>query len=86
MYASISKWGNSLGIRIPVSIAEALGLQAGDPIDFEMKDGGLFVKKRHSTAQIFEQFYGKPFDELTLADLGPAEKMDWGIETGGENF
>ncbi len=84
MNATVSKWGNSLGIRIPVMIAEALGLQAGDQVAFELKDGDMLIKKKMSTAQLFEQFYGKPFEEITQADLGPAEEIDWGEDVGGE--
>ena len=29
----VSKWGNSLAIRLPASVVEALGLKEGDCID-----------------------------------------------------
>lgn len=37
-----------------------------------------------STTQIFEQFYGKSFVEITQADIGNAEELDCGEEVGGE--
>ena len=86
MNVIISKWGNSLGIRIPGKIAESLDLRVGDQVVFEMKDGGMFMKKNQSTSQMFEKFYGKPIDELTQADLGPAGTIDWGEDVGGEIF
>jgi len=86
MNVAVSKWGNSLGIRVPVMIAESMGLQAGDQITFELKDGGMFMKKEQSTSQMFEQFYGKPFSELTQDDLGVADDIDWGEDVGGEIF
>ncbi len=86
MNVAISKWGNSIGIRIPVIITESLGLRAGDQVDFELKDGGMFMKKKQSTLQMFEQFYGKAFDQITQDDLGPADEMDWGEDVGGEIF
>lgn len=86
MNVAVSKWGNSLGIRVPVMIAESMGLQAGDLITFELKDGGMFMKKEQSTSQMFEQFYGKPFSELTQDDLGVADDIDWGEDVGGEIF
>lgn len=86
MNVAISKWGNSIGIRIPVVVAESLGLQAGDQLVYELKDGGLFMRKKQSTAQMFEQFYGKPFAEITQADIGNAEEIDWGEDVGGEIF
>ena len=84
MNVAISKWGNSLGIRVPVMIAESLGIHAGDQVAFELRDGGMFMKKKQSTAQMFEQFYGKPFSEITPDDLGTAEEIDWGDDVGGE--
>ena len=84
MNVTVSKWGNSLGIRVPVIITESLGLQAGDQVAFVLKDGGMFIKKEQSTSQMFEQFYGKPFSEITPDDIGPAENIDWGEDVGGE--
>lgn len=84
MNVAISKWGNSIGLRIPVLVTESLGLQVGDQVKCELKDGGVFLRKEQSTAQMFEQFYGKPFDEITEADIGFAEEIDWGEDVGGE--
>ncbi|MBO6088825.1 MAG: AbrB/MazE/SpoVT family DNA-binding domain-containing protein [Lachnospiraceae bacterium] len=86
MNVAISKWGNSLGVRVPVIISESLGLKAGDQVDFELKDGGMFMKKKQSTAEMFEQFYGKPFSEITQADIDPMKEIDWGEDVGGEVF
>ena len=86
MNVAVSKWGNSLGIRVPVMIAESMGLQAGDQVAFELKDGGMFMKKEQSTSQMFEQFYGKPLSELTQDDLGAVEDIEWGEDVGGEVF
>lgn len=86
MNIAVSKWGNSIGIRIPVVVTESLGLQVGDQIDCELKDGGLFLKKQQSTAQMFEQFYGKPFAEITQDDIGYAKELDWNEDIGGEVY
>ncbi len=86
MNVTIYKWGNSIGIRIPVVVTESLGLQAGDQLAYELKDGGLFMRKQQSTAQMFEQFYGKPFAEITQADLGDTEEIDWSEDVGSEAF
>ena len=32
----VSKWGNSLAIRIPASVAEALDLKEGDEVDIRV--------------------------------------------------
>ena len=45
-----------------------------------------YMRKQQSTSQIFEQFYGKPFDEITQADLDTDEEIDWGEDVGGEEY
>ena len=40
MRAQILKWGNSLAVRIPKSIAEEAKLRAGDPLDIEVAEQG----------------------------------------------
>ena len=32
----ISKWGNSLALRLPASVVEALGLKEGDDIEIQV--------------------------------------------------
>jgi antitoxin MazE len=34
----ISKWGNSLAVRIPTDVASRLGLKEGDEVDFRASD------------------------------------------------
>lgn len=34
----VAKWGNSLAIRLPVSVVEALELKEGDDIELLVKD------------------------------------------------
>ena len=40
------------------------------------------IKK--STKEIFEEFYKKPFEEITKEDIGDGVEMDWGPDVGGE--
>ena len=86
MQVTISKWGNSLGIRIPVAVANALSLKSGDSISYELKDNALVLKKEVSTKDMFKSFYGKSIDELTTEELGPGGEISWGGDVGGEVF
>ena len=86
MDIAVSKWGNSIGIRIPAAAAESLDIRAGDHVTCELKDGGLLMRKQQSTAQMFEQFYGKPFSQITQSDIDFAGEIDWGEDVGGEVF
>ena len=40
----VVKWGNSLGIRIPIQIAKQINLQEGMSITFTIVEGGLLIK------------------------------------------
>jgi antitoxin MazE len=37
----VAKWGNSLAIRLPVAVVEALGLKEGDNIEIQIADSRL---------------------------------------------
>lgn len=47
---------------------------------------GHHPHKETSTADLFEQFYGKPYEEITEADIGPDEDIDWGNDVGNEKI
>jgi antitoxin MazE len=38
----VAKWGNSLAIRLPAAVVEALGLKAGDDIEIHVADSRAF--------------------------------------------
>ncbi len=59
----VSKWGNSLAIRLPASVVEALELKEGDEIEVIIADERIFqVRKKPSSEAIIarlRQFRGK---------------------------
>jgi antitoxin MazE len=38
----VAKWGNSLAVRLPAAVVEALGLKEGDEIEIQVADARLF--------------------------------------------
>lgn len=86
MSVMVSKWGNSLGIRIPLAIADALSIKSGDSISYEVKNNSVILRKEKSTKQLFEEFYGKNFDSIAMQELGPLSMVDFGDDVGGEVF
>jgi len=42
----VMKWGNSLAIRLPAAVVEALGLKEGDEIEIHVADGKRFGAAR----------------------------------------
>jgi len=70
MQTHITKWGNSLGVRIPRFLAQSLGLKEGTSIDIQLEDDHIVIRKKHSL-------------ELLLSQI-TSENLHGEIETGGE--
>ena len=49
--AKLSKWGNSLAIRIPIKIAQELDLSENSTLEILAKDDKIIIQKRLSLAQ-----------------------------------
>ncbi len=45
MRSRISKWGNSLGVRIPRSFAEEAGLRDGTLVEVTVEDGRVVIEQ-----------------------------------------
>jgi len=46
MKLAVSKWGNSLGIKLPESVIAALSIKDGDVIEYKLIDNKLVLYKR----------------------------------------
>jgi antitoxin MazE len=59
----VAKWGNSLAVRLPAAIVEALGLQEGDDIVFHVSDphnmGVVRSPRRDEMLQRLRTFRGR---------------------------
>ena len=47
----VSKWGNSLAIRLPAAVVEALGLKEGDDIEIRVAGSRAFEVERDQSRQ-----------------------------------
>ncbi len=82
MQVRVSKWGNSLAVRLPKEVAERLNLKVGQAVDMSLEDHVLTVRpvtgKRHPTlAELVAE----------AKRLGPEhepETIDWGPDVGAE--
>lgn len=79
MQATIQKWGNSQGIRIPKAFLDALGMMENDVVELSRVDDNIVITKV------------KEKKELTLEDIFKdydgeyeVEKFDWGSPMGKE--
>ena len=43
----VAKWGNSLAVRLPAIVVEALGLKEGDEIEIHVADGRRCFRPIH---------------------------------------
>jgi antitoxin MazE len=75
----VAKWGNSLAIRLPRSVVEALGLKAGDRIEIHVADRRSFaIGKAPTSKQLLERLRkyrsrlppGFKFDRLEAHERG----------------
>ena len=73
----VARWGGSLAVRIAKPIAEQWGVQEGSPIEIDVSDGQVVLRKRRY--------------DLTemLADISPDnlhEEIDSGPPVGRESW
>jgi antitoxin MazE len=75
--STVSRWGNSLGVRIPLEAAAQLKLRAGERVRVEVRSGSLTVtpiRKKWTEAEL-------------LAGITPEMvkgEVDWGGPVGRE--
>ena len=68
----IAKWGNSLAVRLPAALVDALGLKEGDEIAIRSYDADraqMAIVKRPSPKQLIADIHAK-YAGLIPADIG----------------
>lgn len=73
MKSTVSSKGQ---ITLPRAVRHRLGLQAGSPVEFEFREGGVLVRKGVRGAHPVDAVFGtlkvdRPVDELIDAMRGP---------------
>lgn len=63
-------------LTVPIELREKLGLEAGTVIQFELRDGAIFMRKgaqsHHPVDELFGHLHiGKPVDDLLDEMRGP---------------
>ena len=83
--ATISKWGNSQGIRLPKNILEKLHLKENDKVEISVKGEEIIIQKTrkyNNLQERLEAFYGKPI--LEIDKIEEEKEVDWGAPEGDE--
>lgn len=77
MQVSISRWGNSLGLRIPKDIAGRVGLSEGDRVEIEAKGDQIIVSLPRPRYRLEDLLVGMTPEAMHAA-------FDWGPDVGRE--
>ena len=86
MYATIQKWGNSQGLRIPKALLDAVGLRENDRVELIQGEDSIQIKRaasvpHHTLEERLTSFYGKPVDQIERLE---EQEYDWGAAEGRE--
>lgn len=75
---AISKWGNSLALRIPAGFAETAGLDEGTVVELKVRAGRLIVVPAESPRYDLRQLVGR------ITRKNSHRLIDWGKPVGKE--
>ena len=84
MLATLQKWGNSHGIRLPKQILNDLDIKVNDKLNIEVENDKMIIKKEktHKTLkERLEDFYKKPISKIKKIEV---EEIDTGSPVGDE--
>lgn len=79
MTTQLAKWGNSLALRIPRSVAAAMDVRDGDAVDVTVEQGAIVIRP---TAPRYT------LDELVgrITTRNRHSETDWGGPVGDESW
>ena len=76
---TVSKWGNSLALRIPAAFADAIGLAEGAEVALKVSGGRLIVKPAPNKYDL-KQLVAK------ITPNNRHDETDWGKPVGKEQW
>ena len=75
----VAKWGNSLGLRLPKSVALEAQVDEGDTVDVSVKNGVIVIRPSRPAYSL----------EQLVARITPRNRhseTDWGTPVGHETW
>ncbi|MDO8794595.1 MAG: AbrB/MazE/SpoVT family DNA-binding domain-containing protein [Vicinamibacterales bacterium] len=75
----VAKWGNSLGLRLPKSVALEAQVDEGDMVDVSVKNGAIVIRPSRPTYSL-DQLVGR------ITPQNRHRETDWGIAVGHETW
>jgi antitoxin MazE len=79
VHARVSRWGNSLAIRIPAAFAEEVQLQDGASVNILVENGRLVITAARPRYRL-DELVGEITDENLHGET------DWGPSMGSESW
>ena len=79
MKVKVAKWGNSLGVRLPKSAVDAVGVRAGTELEFAVEGRGFRLS---SVVKTSGQLLDELLDQIDPNNVPPM--VDWGPDAGSE--
>jgi antitoxin MazE len=73
----LSKWGNSLGLRLPKSVAREAQVDEGDTVDVSVDNGAIVIRPsrpRYSLQELVRR----------ITPTNRHDENDWGGQAGNE--
>jgi antitoxin MazE len=77
MKVQVSRWGNSLGVRIPKDIADRAGLRAGARVEINAEDDRIVIAPARPRYRLEDLLKGMTPEAMR-------EAFDWGPDVGRE--
>lgn len=75
----VAKWGNSLGLRLPKSVALEARVDEGDTVDVSVKNGAIVIRPSRPTYSL-EQLVAK------ITPRNRHRESAWGTPVGHETW
>ena len=80
--ATVSMWGNSQALRLPIEMSRKLGIRANDEVILELKEDVLTITKpptpREGTIEyLFKDYSGESFNTKLTNPLKPLGEEKW---------
>jgi antitoxin MazE len=73
----VTRWGNSLGLRLPKTLATEAQIGEGDTVEISLQDGAILIRPTQTTYSLQE----------LVSKITPRNRhgeTDWGKAKGGE--
>lgn len=80
---TISRWGNSLSVRIPRKVSNTLGLANRDKLSYKVENNKIVLTPQKKESPLRKMFDGFDADAYFKDEHGNKE-IDWGQPQGKE--